>query len=83
MRVALEEGERPRGVVHGDAADGPHRGQAARVREDGQSVVQEPEGTQVVARALMMRRVEAAGYSSCRCGGGDGDRRRRCCRCGC
>jgi hypothetical protein len=83
--VALEEGERLRGVVHGDAADGPHRGQvpeAARVRQDGLGVVQEREGgAEVVTRAVMMRGdrrvMEAAADDSCRRRGGDGHGRRR------
>lgn len=69
VRVALQEGERLRGVVHGDATDGPHGGQvpaeaAAALREDGLGVVQEREAGQVGVRArrhLMMVVVLRAG----------------------
>lgn len=69
VRVALEEGKRLRGVVHGDAPDGPHRGQvpeaaaAAALREDWLRVVQEREAEVGARRLLVMvragRRVES------------------------
>jgi len=88
VRVALQEGERLRGVVHGDAPDGPHGGQvpaeaaaAAALREDRLGVVQEREA-QVGVRArrhLMMMMVRARRRHrrvvshGCRRRGGEGE----------
>ena len=81
VRVALEEGERLRGAVHGDAPDGPHRGEvpdaAAALREDGLRVVQEREA-EVGARHLVVmvraaRRVESHGCRRRRRRRGEGE----------
>lgn len=90
VRVALQERERLRGVVHGDAPDGPHGGQvpaAAAFREDGLGVVQEREDAEVgvrrARRHLMMmvlvraaRRVVSHGCRRRRGGEGEGGRGR-------
>ena len=67
VELAVEEGERLRGVVNGDAPDGPYGGQVLHlVMEDRLGVLQELQPVEVAIGSAV---VEAGAGAGCRRGG--------------